>query len=111
MWAMEYNPNIYSLYEAENTVSSNGQLEGKLTSKELKQYGKFERKNMENGLTEQKGALAVFLVASVLENKNKQLLKEAQGMDDIVQVLLLLLLNCILEVFLSHFLQFWETST
>ncbi|KAL8530239.1 hypothetical protein ACS0TY_007329 [Phlomoides rotata] len=87
MWAMEYNPNIYSLYEASNTVSSSGQLDVKVTSKELKQYGKFERKNMEKGLTEQRGALAVFLVASVLEKKNKQLLKEAQGMDDIVQIL------------------------
>lgn len=91
---MEYNPNIYSLYEAENTVSSSGQLEVKeVTSKELKQYGKFERKNMESGWTDQRGALAVFLVASVLEKKNKQLLKEAQGMDDIVQVLLLRLLH------------------
>lgn len=66
--------------------SSQGDL--KMSHKVLKQYGKFERKNMQTGWTDQRGALAVFLVASVLEKKNKRLLKEAQGMDDVVQVLL-----------------------
>ncbi|KAL0383636.1 UNVERIFIED_CONTAM: TBC1 domain family member 15 [Sesamum calycinum] len=84
MWAMEYNPNIYSLYEESSDPGSvkNGE---KVNNKMLKQYGKFERENMKTGWTDQRGALAVFLVASVLEKKNKQLLKEAQGLDDVVK--------------------------
>ncbi|KAL0435576.1 UNVERIFIED_CONTAM: TBC1 domain family member 15 [Sesamum radiatum] len=86
MWAMEYNPNIYSVYEDSSDPGSvkNGE---KVNNKMLKQYGKFERENMKTGWTDQRGALAVFLVASVLEKKNKQLLKEAQGLDDVVKIL------------------------
>ncbi|CAI9107598.1 OLC1v1006989C1 [Oldenlandia corymbosa var. corymbosa] len=89
MWAMEYNPNIYVQYEeSRDLVSNDSNHDGqKINSKLLKQYGKFERKNVETGWTEQKSALAVFLVASVLENKNKRLLKEAKGLDDVVQIL------------------------
>ncbi|PIN04709.1 Ypt/Rab-specific GTPase-activating protein GYP7 [Handroanthus impetiginosus] len=88
MWAMEYNPNIYASYEeSRDSTSSNGAGDAKLSNKVLKQYGKFERKNLKTGWTDQRGALAVFLVASVLEKKNKQLLKDAQGMDDVVQIL------------------------
>ncbi|XP_047970850.1 rab GTPase-activating protein 22-like isoform X1 [Salvia hispanica] len=89
MWAMEYNPNIFTLYEeSRDASSSRSQGEGKVKHKKmLKQYGKFERKNLETGWTDQRGALAVFLVASVLQKKNKRLLREAQGMDDVVQIL------------------------
>lgn len=88
MWAMEYNPNIFALYEESMETSSSGsQGEQKPKHKTLKQYGKFERKNLKTGWTDQRGALAVFLVASVLEKKNKRLLREAQGMDDVVQIL------------------------
>lgn len=89
MWAMEYNPNTYLSYEeaqhSESSSLKNGDT--KMNYKQLKQYGKFERKNMKTGGIEQKSALAVFLVAGVLEAKNKQLLKEAKGLDDVVQVL------------------------
>ncbi|KAK7832605.1 tbc1 domain family member 15, partial [Quercus suber] len=86
MWAMEYNPNIFSLYEeprdaAENIVAP------KMNEKLLKQYGKFERKNIKTGRTDLHSALAVFLVASVLETKNKRLLKEAKGLDDVVKIM------------------------
>ncbi|KAI3449797.1 hypothetical protein Pfo_006462 [Paulownia fortunei] len=88
MWAMEYNPNIYASYEEpRDLVSSSRNGEVKVSNKLLKQYGKFERKNLKTGWTDQRGALAVFLVASVLEKKNKQLLREAQGLDDVVQIL------------------------
>ncbi|CAI9776675.1 unnamed protein product [Fraxinus pennsylvanica] len=90
MWAMEYNPNIYSLYEKSsdpNSSSTHKNDEAKVNSKMLKQYGKFERKNVQTGWKDQRGALAVFLAASVLETKNKRLLKEAQGLDDVVQIL------------------------
>ena len=84
MWAMEYNPNMYLLYEEPNSSCQNGSQ--KINNKLLKLYGKFERKNVQTGWTEQKTALAVFVVASVLETKNKRLLKEAKGLDDVVQV-------------------------
>uniref|UniRef100_M1B6F5 RabGAP/TBC domain-containing protein n=2 Tax=Solanum tuberosum TaxID=4113 RepID=M1B6F5_SOLTU len=82
MWAMEYNPNIYSLYD--KTLE---QLPDKLNDTQRKQYGKFERRIVRTGATKQHDALAVFLVASVLETKKKQLMKEAKGLDDVVQIL------------------------
>ncbi|KAK4717564.1 hypothetical protein R3W88_015902 [Solanum pinnatisectum] len=54
---------------------------------ELKQYGKFERRIVRTGAMKQNDALAIFLVASVLEMKKKQLMKEAKGLDDVVQIL------------------------
>ncbi|KAF9683040.1 hypothetical protein SADUNF_Sadunf05G0170800 [Salix dunnii] len=86
MWAMEYNPNIFSLYEkpiAESDKSAASVLNNKL----LKQCGKFERNKVKTGCTDKQSALAVFLVASVLEAKNKRILKEAKGLDDVVQIL------------------------
>ncbi|BFG42932.1 TBC1 domain family member 15 isoform X1 [Prunus yedoensis var. nudiflora] len=83
MWAMEYNPNIFSSYE----VPSGGATPSNVNDKELKQYGKFERNIVKTGYTEKHGALSVFLVASVLETKQKQLLKEATGLDDVVKIL------------------------
>ncbi|MBA0832101.1 hypothetical protein Goarm_016511, partial [Gossypium armourianum] len=85
MWAMEYNPNIFWSYEQPNGASDSNS--GKLNQKMLKQYGKFQRKNMETGCADKNNALAVFLVASVLETKNKQILKEAKGLDDVVSIL------------------------
>ncbi|KAI4301073.1 hypothetical protein L6164_034389 [Bauhinia variegata] len=86
MWAMEYNPNIFSLYEQPEAPPKS---ETAMTDKLLKQYGKFERKNVKMGNTEQDSvpALAIFLVASVLEIKNRRILKEAKGVDDVVQIL------------------------
>ncbi|KAI9124138.1 hypothetical protein K1719_005438 [Acacia pycnantha] len=55
------------------------------SGKLLKQYGKFQRKNLKTGNTEK--ALAVFLVASVLEVKNRKILNEAKGVDDVVKIL------------------------
>ncbi|KAJ7972624.1 TBC1 domain family member 15 [Quillaja saponaria] len=86
MWAMEYNPNIFTSYE-EPRAGSGKSIASPLNSKLLKQFGKFERKNVQTGQTDQQSAFAVFLVASVLETKNKQLLKEAKGLDDVVQIL------------------------
>ncbi|KAG9144997.1 hypothetical protein Leryth_017449 [Lithospermum erythrorhizon] len=89
MWAMEYDPNIYTLYEGSRNSAAPAQRrdEMKLTSKMLKQYGKFQRKNVQTGSTDQIGALAVFLAAGVLEAKNKQLVKEAKGLDDVANIL------------------------
>ncbi|KAI3526592.1 hypothetical protein L2E82_00299 [Cichorium intybus] len=85
MWAMEYNPNMFADY------ASNGSNEvvttTKISKKLLQQYGKYERKNVKNGRTDQKSLLAVFLVAGVLETKNKKLLNEAKGLDDVSQIM------------------------
>lgn len=91
MWGMEYNPNIFSQYEMSGETSDSDTAQTLIDQKLLKQYGKFERTNVQNGFTEKNCALAVFLVASVLETKNKQILKEAKGLDDIVSVFSLFL--------------------
>ncbi|XP_039039429.1 TBC1 domain family member 15-like [Hibiscus syriacus] len=89
MWAMEYNPNIFWSYEQTNgdTDGDQDNDSGRLNQKMLKQCGKFQRKNMEKGHGDQNNALAVFLVAGVLETKHKQILKEAKGLDDVVSIL------------------------
>ncbi|TYJ28178.1 hypothetical protein E1A91_A07G241200v1 [Gossypium mustelinum] len=86
MWAMEYNPNIFSLYEQPDAAVDSNSTQT-LHAKELKRYGKFQRKNLQNGHTDKNCALSVFLVASVLETKNRQILKDAKGLDDVVTIL------------------------
>lgn len=101
---MEYNPNIFSSYEMPDaTVDSN--TEQTLDPKLLKKFGKFQRTNLQNGHTEKNSALAVFLVASVLETKNKQILNEAKGLDDVVTVisLSLSLMHIIFALIQHHF--------
>lgn len=83
MWAMEYNPNTFLLYETSAADATSADLSEKM----LRKYGKFERNNVKTGCKNYQGALAVFLAASILENKQKQILKEAKGLDDIVQML------------------------
>ncbi|KAL2323413.1 hypothetical protein Fmac_027792 [Flemingia macrophylla] len=83
MWAMEYNPNIFKKYEDPEKEIGPSPTNNKL----LKQYGKFERKNVKTGHAEETGALSVFLVASVLETKNRRILNEAKGIDDVVKIL------------------------
>jgi len=85
MWGMEYNPNIFINYEDPDSKTKDP---SPANDKVLKQYGKFERKNVKTGHTEEHSALAVFLVASVLEIKNRRILNEAKGVDDVVKVLL-----------------------
>ena len=42
---------------------------------------------MKTGHTEENSALSVFLVASVLEIKNRRILNEAKGVDDVIKIL------------------------
>ncbi|KAJ8749105.1 hypothetical protein K2173_013712 [Erythroxylum novogranatense] len=86
MWAMEYNPNTFSTYNEAN-ANVDKSMQRVLSSKLLKQCGKFERKNMKTGCNDQNTALAIFLVAGILEAKNKRIIKEAKGLDDVVQIL------------------------
>ena len=85
MWAMEYNPYIFTKYEDPDRAKTKGPSPA-TNNKHLKQYGKFERKNVKTGHTEENSALSVFLVASVLEIKNRRILNEAKGVDDVVKV-------------------------
>lgn len=82
---MEYNPNIFSLYEKPETIQTQGNAQV-VSGKSLKQYGKFQRKKLMTGNTEQDNGLAVFLAASVIEMKHRRILKEAKGVDDVVKV-------------------------
>ncbi|KAL2945284.1 TBC1 domain family member 15 [Bienertia sinuspersici] len=83
MWAMEYNPNTFLLYETSAAAETTANVSEKL----LRQYGKFERNNVRTGCKDYQSALAVFLAASILENKHKRILKEAKGLDDVVEIL------------------------
>ncbi|KAM0941884.1 putative Rab-GTPase-TBC domain-containing protein [Dioscorea sansibarensis] len=86
MWAMEYNPNLFHMYEADG--SNDPKVDATNNTVSLKQYGKFERKNVKSGVkNEQQVTLSIFLAASVLEAKNKPLLMEAKGLDDVVKIL------------------------
>uniref|UniRef100_A0A1D1ZDG7 TBC1 domain family member 15 n=1 Tax=Anthurium amnicola TaxID=1678845 RepID=A0A1D1ZDG7_9ARAE len=85
MWAMEYNPHLFTSYESMSPSKKSKEL--KESDGMLNQYGKFERDNVKNGCKDQQGTLSIFLVASVLEAKNRRLLKEAKGLDDVVKIL------------------------
>jgi len=79
---MEYNPNLFSMLESDTGTS-------KATTKDesvLRQCGKFERKNLQADKKDEI-PLSIFVVASVLEARNKKLLGEAKGLDDVVKVL------------------------
>ncbi|GAB2298569.1 hypothetical protein Dimus_032637 [Dionaea muscipula] len=86
MWAMEYNPKIFSFYEA-SSIAEGKSAPAELDDKLLQQYGKFERNNLKTGSSDYQSALAVFLAASILEIKHKRILKEAKGVDDVVKIL------------------------
>lgn len=103
MWAMEYNPNIYSSYDDKRQpLLSELLYDDKPNDKhKLKEYGKFERNNLKTGAAEQNSALSVFLVASVLETKHRRLMKEAKGLDDVVEVIILSFYICVFHIIMS----------
>lgn len=85
MWALEYDPDLYSMYE--DPESSGEGSKGK--AKSTRQCGKYERENMRSGAKNAEAPLpiSVFLVASVLKDKSTKLLTEARGLDDVVKIL------------------------
>lgn len=88
MWALEYDPDLFSLYEEPDAASEKGEgSKGK--AKSIRQYGKYERENMRNAAKLNDGPLpiSVFLVASVLKEKSPELLQQARGLDDVVKIL------------------------
>jgi hypothetical protein len=83
MWSMEYNPNLFSMLESDTGTSSASTKDESV----LGQCGKFERKKLQAAKKDDQIPLSVFVVASVLEARNKKLLGEAKGLDDVVKVL------------------------
>lgn len=92
MWALEYDPDLYSIYEElEGAVAANKKEMvpiGKVRSKH-NQFGKYERENKKHASsgTEAPLPISVFLVASVLKEKSAKLLQEAHGLDDVIKIL------------------------
>ncbi|XP_042504214.1 rab GTPase-activating protein 22-like [Macadamia integrifolia] len=85
MWALEYDPDLFELYEEPDLASQKGEgSKGKVKS--IRQCGKFERENMRSG-SEAPLPISVFLVASVLKTKSSKLMQEARGLDDVVKIL------------------------
>lgn len=78
---MEYNPNLFTSYET-TTSSTIEASDANL----LKQCGKFEKSEMKAGRHDHKAPLTIFVMASVLEARNKNLLSETKGLDDVVKV-------------------------
>ncbi|KAK4778757.1 hypothetical protein SAY86_006285 [Trapa natans] len=94
MWALEYDPGLFSMYEEQpqpststSTEMSDGPRGGK--PKSSRQCGKFERENMRNAGKSSEAPLpiSIFLVASVMKDKSDKLLTEARGLDDVVKIL------------------------
>jgi len=80
---MEYNPNLFSMLESGTGTSSANTKDESV----LGQCGKFERKILQAAKKDDQIPLSVFVVASVIEARNKQLLGEAKGLDDVVKIL------------------------
>lgn len=100
MWALEYDPDFFAMYEEMEESSEKGEgSKGKTKSMNL--YGKFERDNMKNKIKSGEAPLpiSVFLVASVLKEKSSKLLTEARGLDDVVKVSLIITCKT-LEIFI-----------
>nr|KAJ0197322.1 hypothetical protein LSAT_V11C700385090 [Lactuca sativa] len=91
MWALEYNPELFSLYEGGDETNSKSDTV-RLKRKAIRQYGKYERANRKNQARVKPGSvsplpISVFLVASVLKDRSDKLLTEARGLDDVVKIL------------------------
>lgn len=98
MWALEYDPELFSVYEGSETHNNNDAH--KPTRISSRQYGKYERATRRNRSGSRDGSrsgsgaplpISVFVVASVLKDRNDKLLREARGLDDVVKVDLLTL--------------------
>ena len=87
MWALEYDPDMFSTYE--ETGPATDRTQGyKPRAKPTRQFGKYERANMKNAANAVDGPvpISVFLVASVLKENSQKLLQEARGLDDLIRV-------------------------
>ncbi|KAG4971917.1 hypothetical protein JHK85_038338 [Glycine max] len=88
MWALEYDPELFLMYEM--PLSASEKAEGsKGKTKSIRQCGKYEREIVKSGAKNAEAPLpmSIFLVASVLKDKSAKLLQEARGLDDVVKIL------------------------
>ncbi|XP_076921466.1 rab GTPase-activating protein 22-like [Bidens hawaiensis] len=86
MWALEYDPDLYTLYEESDPDPD--RPEDTKPKKSSRQCGKFEREYLRSGAkNEEPLPISVFLVASVLKENSVKLLTEAKGLDDVVKIL------------------------
>ncbi|WOL18061.1 TBC1 domain family member 15-like [Canna indica] len=85
IWSMEYNPHLFFIYESDAPANKMQDAPG---NEDLRKYGKFQRENIRSGQKDPQVTLSIFLVASVLEAKNKMLLLEAKGLADVVKQIL-----------------------
>ncbi|XP_051125751.1 rab GTPase-activating protein 22-like isoform X2 [Andrographis paniculata] len=91
MWALEYDPELYSVYEDSESAAANERSggESRVRTRPKRHCGKFEREYQKNRGKNTAAAplpISVFLVASVLKEKSSKL-TEARGLDDVVQIL------------------------
>lgn len=88
MWALEYDPDMFSRYEETGPAAGRSTQGYKPRVKSTRQFGKYERANMKNATDGVDGPvpISVFLVASVLKDNSQKLLQEARGLDDIIRV-------------------------
>lgn len=105
MWALEYDPDMFSVYEessSEDSSKKTGESKGK--SKPIQHFGRFEREKLKNRSKNPEDPLpiSVFLVASVLESKSAKLLTEARGLDDVVKVSSLVQFDPICFIYASN---------
>lgn len=86
MWALEYDPDLFSMYE--DPELSHEKSEGSKGKNKSKQVGKYGREYLKSGAKGSDAPLpiSVFLVASVLKDKSSKLQQEARGLDDVVKV-------------------------
>ncbi|KAK8630247.1 hypothetical protein V6N13_079050 [Hibiscus sabdariffa] len=87
MWALEYDPDLFSLYEESVPKIARAVGSNKGKPKSTRQCGKYERENMKIKSSDAPLPISVFLVASVLKDKSSKLLHEARGLDDVVKIL------------------------
>lgn len=84
MWALEYDPDLFSMYEEPERLNDGSR--GK--TKSMRQCGKYEREILKSTSKSSEAPLpiSVFLVASVLKDRSTKLQQEARGLDDVVKV-------------------------
>ncbi|KAE8729786.1 early nodulin-like protein 3-like [Hibiscus syriacus] len=87
MWALEYDPDLFSLYEEPGSETATAEGSSRVKPKSTRQCGKYERENMKIKSSDAPLPISVFLVASVLKDKSSKLLHEARGLDDVVKIL------------------------
>jgi hypothetical protein len=107
MWALEYDPDMFSTYEESGPATDRSAQGYKPRVKSTLQFSKYERANMKSATNSVDGPapISVFLVASVLKENSQKLLQEDRGLDDIIKVSFFLVSYFIMQHITNHYLQ------